>query len=257
MTTWVDTHCHLFLADEPAEDVLERAAHHGVAWAVCPGVDLATSLEARRLAVAMSDRVLWTAGLHPHDATSWTTVSGRLSTLMAEADAIGECGLDYYRELSPRSVQRDVFRIHLDMAAASAKPVVIHCRDAFSDVFVALESAQLGERAVLHCWTGGPRWTRRFADLGVTFSFAGPVTYATGNTLRLGAATAPPERCLVETDMPYLTPEPHRGQPNEPAYLPLIGAALAEVWGVDIADVARLTTAAATRVFGSPQTGTR
>ncbi len=250
MTTWVDTHCHLFLADEPAGDVLDRALPRGVEWVMCPGVDLTTSLESRRLATEMPGRVRWSAGLHPHDATNWSGIAGRMTTLMAEADAIGECGLDYYRDMSPRAVQRDVFAIHLEMAAATGKPIVIHCRDAFADVFTALESAQLGDRAVLHCWTGGPRWTRRFADLGVTFSFAGPVTYATGDTIRLGAAVAPPDRCLVETDMPYLTPEPHRGEPNEPAHIPLIGAALAEVWGLDVTEVAHLTTKTATQVFG-------
>ena len=104
---------------------------------------------------------------------------------------------------------------------------------------------------MLHCWTGGPRWTRRFRDLGVTFSFAGPVTFPTGETVRLGAAEAPPERTMVETDTPYLTPPPDRRALNEPANVVKVGAALAEVWGLPAAEVAALTTRRALEVFRS------
>ena len=94
--------------------------------------------------------------------------------------------------------------------------MIVHTRDSFSDVYEILSEADLGEKAVLHCWTGGPRWTKRFRALGATFSFAGPVTYTTGDTVRRGAAEAPPERTLVETDSPYLAPEPYRGETNRP-----------------------------------------
>jgi TatD DNase family protein len=115
-----------------------------------------------------------------------------------------------------------------------------------------LGEAGLGERAVLHCWTGGTRWTKRFAELGVTFSFAGPVAFETGETIRLGAVHADPERCLVETDTPYLSPPPHRDEQNEPSRVRYVGAALAEVWGKDLAEVAASTSAHAARVFGAP-----
>ena len=249
---WVDTHCHLYMLDEPPGPVLDRAAAAGVRWVVCPGIDLETSLAARSVASAEPGRVLWTAGLHPHEASRWGAEQTRLRSLAVAASAVGECGLDYYRDLSPRDDQRAALRDQLELAAALEKPVVLHCRDAFSDLYDALEIAQLGVQAVLHCWTGGPRWTRRFNDLGVTFSFAGPVTFATGDTVRRAAAEAPPTRTMVETDTPFLSPPPHRDERNEPARLPLIGAALAEVWGLGEAEVARNSTVAAVRVFGQP-----
>jgi TatD DNase family protein len=129
----------------------------------------------------------------------------------------------------------------------------VHCRDAFAEVYEELESAELGEQAILHCWTGGPRWTRRFRDLGVTFSFAGPITFEGGETVRFGAAEAPPERTMVETDTPYLTPPPNRRDLNEPRNVIAVGSALAAVWGLPVAEVARVTTANAVRVFGVGQ----
>jgi TatD DNase family protein len=129
------------------------------------------------------------------------------------------------------------------------KPIIIHCRDAFADVHELISETGVGPRAILHCWTGGTRWTKRFLDLGVTFSFAGPLAFATGDTIRLGAALVPPERAMVETDTPYLAPPPHRGEQNEPAWVSLVGIALARVWGLDVDDVARITSGNATRVF--------
>ncbi len=238
------------MVDEPAAIVLDRAAAAGVAWVVVPGADVPGSRAALDLAARFPGRVVATAGLHPHDAAAWPDARADIESLAARAAAVGECGLDFYRDLSPRPDQVRAFRDQLDLAVALDKPVVVHTRDAFADVFDALEGTGAGPRAVMHCWTGGPRWTRRFRDLGVTFSFAGPLAFPTGDTVRRGAAEAPPERTMVETDSPYLTPPPHRGQPNEPAFVPLVGAALAQVWGMDAAEVARTTTATAARVFG-------
>lgn len=247
---WVDSHCHLFASEDPATALLERAAAAGVDWLMCPGIDLETSLRAHSLSVTNRDRVLWAAGLHPHDAIRWADEGGRLTSLIATADAIGECGLDYYRDLSPRPVQREVFREQLRLAGDLKKPIIVHCRDAFTDVYEDVAGAGLGERVVLHSWTGGPKWTRRFDELGVTFSFAGMITYPTGDTVRRAAAVVPPERCMVETDTPYLPPQAHRREANEPAFVPLVGEQLAEVWGTAVDEVARLTAATATRVFG-------
>lgn len=251
---WVDSHCHLFMASEPVDALLARAVAAGVAWVMCPGTGLEESLAARAVALEHADRVRWSAGLHPHEASQWPEVGARIEALAAAADAVGECGLDYYRNLSPPDAQRQAFSAQLELASELGKPAIVHCRDAFADVYAALERAALGERAVLHCWTGGPKWTKRFAELGVTFSFAGPVTFPTGDTVRRAAAVAPPERTMIETDTPYLTPPPHRdaGQDNEPAFVPLVGQALAEVWSIDEVDVARLTTATAERIFGAP-----
>ncbi|MDJ0953104.1 MAG: TatD family hydrolase [Acidimicrobiia bacterium] len=251
---WVDSHCHLFAADDAASDLLDRAAHAEVDWVMCPGIDLETSLEARRLSIGDRRRVLWSAGLHPHDATRWRDEGMRLTALIAEADAVGECGLDYYRDLSPRPVQREVFAAQLSLAGELDKPIIVHCRDAFADVYEAVAAAGLGDKVILHSWTGGPKWTKRFASLGVTFSFAGMVTYPTADTVRRAVAVAAPERCMIETDTPYLPPQAHRDRPNEPAFVPLVGMQLAEVWGMEPGDVARLTSATAVRVYryGAP-----
>lgn len=246
---WVDSHCHLFGSVEPVDALLERADVAGVDWLMCPGIDLETSLEARRISLSHPDRVIWAAGLHPHDASLWTEQGSRLETLITEADAIGECGLDYYRDLSPRPVQRQVFRTQLELAKALAKPIIVHCRDAFADVYEDLEQAALGEMAILHSWTGGPKWTKHFESLGVTFSFAGMVTYPTADTVRRAVAVAPPERSMVETDTPYLPPQAHRDSANEPAFVPFTGAAVAEVWGMSLSEAAAVTSTTARRVF--------
>ncbi len=250
---WVDSHGHLFGIDESPRVVLDRAAAKGVKWLLCPGVDAVSSRRSQEIASEHPDRVLWSAGLHPHDASRWPDEEEAIVDLAREADAVGECGLDFYRNLAPRDHQVDAFRAHLVLAKDLGKPIVIHCRDAFADVYEMVGAADLGERAVLHCWTGGRKWTKRFRDLGVMFSFAGPLTYATGETLRLAASEVPMDRALVETDAPYLTPEPIRSQRNEPANVGLTGAALAEVWGVEVDDAARATTDNAVRVFGGPR----
>jgi TatD DNase family protein len=247
---WVDTHCHLQLDGRDPVELMDRAVD--VDWMVVPGVDLESSRAAIELARRHPDRLLATVGLRPHDAEHWVGQRDGLIDLIPHASAIGETGLDYYRNLAPRDVQRESFAEHIELASAHALPLIVHCRDAFADVHEMLGEARLGERVVLHCWTGGTRWTKRFAALGVTFSFAGPVAFETGETIRFGAVHADPERSLVETDTPYLSPPPHRDEPNEPSRVRYVGEALAEVWGRDVAEVATLTSAHAARVFGAP-----
>ena len=246
---WVDSHCHLQLAEAEPEHLISEAVHAGVGWIMVPGIDATSSAAARRLA-AGDERLRWASGLHPHDASRWSEQSERLVALAPEADAIGEIGLDFYRNLSPRGVQLDVFRLQVELAQAHDKSMIVHCRDAFAALFDVIEQAEAGPRTILHCWTAGPRWTRRFRDLGVTFSYAGPIAFENGDTVRRGAAEAPPERTMVETDTPLLTPPPHRNEENRPANVVLVGAALAEVWSVPLDEVERSTTAAAERVFG-------
>jgi TatD DNase family protein len=248
---WVDTHCHLQLDERDPVLLLERASE--VDWVVVPGVDLKSSERAARLAADHPGRVLATVGLHPHDAGRWPEQGAGLTELAPAAWAIGETGLDFYRDLSSRADQIRVFRRHVGLALDLGKPIVVHCRDAFANVIEILEETGVGPQTVMHCWTGGPKWTRRYLDLGVMFSFAGPVAFETGDTVRLGAAQVPPDRALVETDTPYLAPPPHRGQPNEPAWVALVGAALAGVWGLEVEQVARVTSANATRVFLPPE----
>lgn len=235
---------------ETAPDVLlDRAVSAGVEWLVCPGTDAASSQRALDLADRFPGRVLGAVGLHPHDAVRWADERDRIAELAAGAVAVGECGLDFYRNLSPREAQLEAFRDQIALAGDLDKPLIVHCRDAFGEVFDVLEATGAGPRTVLHCWTGGRRWTRRFADLGVVFSFAGPITFPTGDDVRLAAEVSPPERTMVETDTPFLTPPPDRHLPNEPAKVVEVGTALAGVWGMDAADVAALTSATAARVF--------
>lgn len=245
--TWVDTHCHLQLDGRPPSLLIDRA--HDVTWLVAPGVDAASSKASIALAEQFPGRVLATAGLHPHDASEWPEQRKTIEEMAPTVNAIGETGLDFYRELSTRQQQEESFTAQIELATAHAKPVIVHCRDAFADVHRIIEASGVGSRAVLHCWTGGTRWTRRFLDLGVMFSFAGPIAFETGETIRLGAALVPPDRALVETDTPFLAPPPHRGKQNEPAWVALVGEALARVWGLGVDEVADVTTANAKRVF--------
>lgn len=244
---WVDTHCHLQLDGREPSLLIERASD--VDWLVAPGVDAGSSWASLALAAEYPDRVLPTAGLHPHDAQAWPGQGEAIEELAHRVAAIGETGLDFYRDLSPRHDQEKSFRAQIDIALDLGKPIIVHCRDAFSAVHEILEETEAGPLAVLHSWTGGTRWTKRFLDLGVTFSFSGTLAFETAETIRLGAALVPPSRAVVETDTPYLAPPPHRGERNEPAWVALVGEALAEVWGMSGEEVAALTSENATRVF--------
>lgn len=245
--TWVDTHCHLQLDDRQPKTLLERA--DGVDWVVAPGVDATSSAASLALHREYGDRVLATAGLHPHDASDWRNQRSVIEDLAPQVSAIGETGLDFYRELSPRQAQKDALLDQIEIASDLGKPVVFHCRDAFADSFDVIEATGIGPRTVLHCWTGGSKWTKRFLDLGVTFSFAGPIAFETGETIRIAAQHVPPDRAMVETDTPYLAPPPHRGKPNEPAWVRYVGEALAGVWNIPAAEVAETTSANAAKVF--------
>jgi TatD DNase family protein len=246
--TWVDTHCHLQLDQRDPIVLLDRAVD--VDWLVVPGVDAASSRASLELAARFPDRVLPTAGLHPHDASAWPEQRDWIEEIAPSVVAIGETGLDFYRDLSPREAQVESFLAQIELAMAMELPIIVHCRDAFSKVHEILEGTGAGPQALLHSWTGGTRWTRRFLDLGVSFSFSGPLAYETGETIRLGAELVPPDRAVVETDTPYLAPPPHRGEPNEPAWVALVGEALARVWGMAPDEVALITSANAAGIFG-------
>jgi len=248
MRSWIDTHCHLQLAGSDPETLLARAID--VERVVVPGIDAASSSEAANLAATMPDRVDYAAGLHPHEASRWPDERDAIAGLLADAVAVGETGLDFYRNLSPPEAQHEAFVDQLRMARERGKPTIVHCRDAFQQVHEIIEREGGGSSIVLHCWTGGPKWSKRFAELGVTFSFAGPVAFETGDTVRRGAAVVDPATVMVETDTPYLAPPPHRKEDNEPAHVALVGAALATVWGMEVDDVAHATSARARSVFG-------
>lgn len=244
---WVDTHCHLQLDGREPGELLERA--EAVDWLVAPGIDASSSAAAMELSARFPGRVFASAGLHPHDADKWPVERDALAELAGDAVAVGETGLDFYRDLSPRESQVVSFRDQIELAEDLGKPIIVHCRDAFSDVFEILSETNAASRAVLHSWSGGRRWTKRFLEIGVMFSFSGTLAFETAETIRLGAELIPPDRAMVETDTPYLAPPPHRGERNEPAWVAFVGKALAEVWGLPVEEVARATADNAARVF--------
>ncbi len=248
-------------------DALRRAREAGVRRIVCVGTGPVTSVGAlalagRSAAGELGDAPeLWaTAGLHPHDASEGTgDTIAFLEAAAARGDtigrggrlvAVGECGLDYHYEHSPRDAQRRAFAEQVVAARRLGLALVVHARDAWDDLFDVLGAEGVPERAVLHCFTGGPEEARKCLDAGMVLSFSGIVTFKNAADVREAVSLCPMDRLLVETDSPFLAPVPHRGKANEPAYVPLVGAAVAEVKGVDAGTVARASSATAAQVFG-------
>ena len=231
-----DTHAHLHVpefADDLAA-VLERARAAGVQRLVTIGSDVATTTAAIALA-ARVDRVWATAGIHPHDAGEADEATfAEIERLARDPRvvAIGEIGLDFFRNLAPREAQERTFRRLLDLARRLGKPAVMHCRDAHAETLAILEEERVGEvGGIMHCFSGDVAIARRCLDVGLLISLAGPVTYPKPRALPEVARFVPADRLVVETDCPFLPPQGHRGQRNEPAYLALTAARVAELRG--------------------------
>ncbi|HEX6418421.1 MAG TPA: TatD family hydrolase [Acidimicrobiales bacterium] len=251
---WTDDHCHLgWEHDGPADPALvdtmvDDARAAGVERLVTVGTDRARSADAVA-AAARHPGVVWaTVGLHPHDADNG--LDG-IADLLGEPGvvAVGECGLDYHYDHSPRDVQRRAFADQVALAHEHDLALVIHTREAWDDTFAVLDAARVPERTVFHCFTGGPDEARACLDRGAMLSFSGIVTFPSADDIRAAAALCPLDRALVETDSPYLAPVPHRGRPNRPALVPLVGAAVAEAMGRPVEAVAEATWANAERVY--------
>jgi TatD DNase family protein len=257
----VDSHCHLNLpeVEEDLPGMMGRAADAGVEAVVVPGIDLASS----RKAVEMAQRwpgVYAAVGVHPHHAASWsTTVQAEMRALARSPRvvAIGETGLDFYRNLAPCSAQIASFRAQLDLAAECTLPVIVHSRAASPEVYAELETwaARSGypngkSPGVLHAFSGDLKDAQRAISLGFLLGVAGPVTYPQSDELRGTLAGIPCDHLLVETDAPYLTPAPHRNRRNEPAYVALVARSLAAVLGLDALELASRTSCNAARLFG-------
>ena len=245
---WTDSHCHLpYEGLEDVAAVVEEAVAAGVERMVSVGTDAAQSAAAIEVA-SQHDRVWATVGLHPHDAVQGVdSIVGLVGR--ARVVAIGECGLDYHYDHSPRDVQRRVFAEQIQLAHQHDLALVIHTREAWDDTFDILRAERVPERTIFHCFTGGAEEARKALALGATLSFSGIVTFKGAAEVREAAAVCPPERTLVETDSPYLAPQPHRGKRNVPAYVPLVGAAVAAAQGSAVADVELMTTENAVRLF--------
>ncbi len=246
---WTDSHCHL-----PYEgvglDAIDDARAAGVTRLITVGTDAAQSAAA--ISVARDHDGVWaTVGLHPHDADQdLDAVVAVLDGAGPEVVAVGECGLDYHYEHAERGDQRDAFAAQVALAHERHLALVIHTREAWDDTFEILAAEGPPERTVFHCFTGGPPEARRCLDLGAWVSFSGIVTFNNATALRDAAAACPLDRILVETDSPYLAPVPHRGRPNRPAWIPVVGQAVAAAMGASVAEVEAATWANAAAAFG-------
>jgi TatD DNase family protein len=249
----IDTHCHLFLMDGEPRANVEAARAAGVGALVCAGIDAGSSRRSRELADAISG-VFATAGVHPHNARDFDAVAGSaVEELLADPRvvAVGETGLDYYRMSSPAEEQRKAFRAHCSLARETGKPIVVHTREAWDDVLAILEEEAV-ERVVLHCFSGDVVVAREAAARRYFCSFAGNISYPKNGELRLAAAEIPLDLLLVETDSPFLPPQPLRGRENKPANVGHVVLALADARGEDPDEVARRTTENAQLAFGIP-----
>ncbi|WP_342362541.1 TatD family hydrolase [Terrarubrum flagellatum] len=253
--TLIDSHCHLDFPDLAAdrEGVLARAREAGVGLMVTISTHVA-KFETYKALAEEHDDVLFTIGTHPHNAAQEPDVpAAKLVELSCHPRcvAIGEAGLDYHYDKSPRDIQANVFRTHIAAARETGLPLIIHAREADEDMIAILrgEYAKGAYKAVLHCFSSGAELARVGLDLGFLLSFSGIITFRNSDELRAIAKSVPLDRLLVETDAPYLAPIPFRGKRNEPAYVAHTARMLAEVKGVSPERMAETTTANFLRYF--------
>jgi TatD DNase family protein len=242
----VDTHAHLDLLEGEVEEHLRLAREAGVVQVAAVGIDLASSRLAVRLA-RRHDMVRAVVGVHPHDASKVDEATVRELRALAEDPvtvAVGETGLDFYRDRSPREDQERSFRLHLELAREVGKPVVVHDREAHRRTLEILEGfAPFASGLVLHCFSGDLEMARACMEMGGYISLAGPVTFTNAASLRETARRLPLQRMLAETDSPFLSPHPFRGKPNTPARVALVVEALASLKGLGLEEAAETLTA--------------
>lgn len=244
-----DSHCHVYddrMPDGPSA-ALDAARAAGVTGMVAVGCDRPTS-EAS-IAVAQANDDVWaTVGLHPHDADQGVDT---IVDLIGDPGvvAIGEAGLDYYYDNSPRDIQRTAFAAQIQLAHEHDLPLVIHTRDAWDDTFDVLDAEGMPNGTIFHCFTGSPDEAQRCLDRGAHVSFSGIVTFKTATDLQAAARLVPLDRMLIETDAPYLAPVPHRGKTDQPAYVAHTAQFIADLRDVRITEVAEATARNARQVF--------
>lgn len=249
---WTDSHCHLTY-DGVGEAAVAEAASGGVTRIVTIGTDAESSAACVEVARRF-DHVYATVGLHPHEASLG---AGTLEPLLSPPDpkvvGVGECGLDYFYEHSPREAQREAFAAQIALARRLDLTLVVHTRDAWDETFEIVEAGPVPDRWIVHCFSGGPAEARRALDMGAWLSFSGIVTFKKAAEVAEAAALCPLDRMLVETDSPYLAPVPNRGKPNQPAWVALVGSHIARLKGCRPEDVAAATWANATAAFRLPE----
>jgi TatD DNase family protein len=259
----VDTHCHLDFDhyDKDRENVLERAWNAGLTRILVPGIDILTSQAAVQLAESYSN-IYAAVGVHPNSAGTWDEWALDALEVLAvhpKVVALGEIGLDYYRDRAPKNLQRDVFLDQLKLASRLDLPVVIHTRNSnpanracISDVINLLSNheSKLAHPGVVHSYSGNLDEADLLVSFGFYLGITGPVTYKNASALRTMVASLPIDRLLIETDGPFLTPHPKRGKRNEPAYVRYIADKLAEILELPLKTVADVTSGNAARLFG-------
>jgi TatD DNase family protein len=252
---YIDSHAHIemdrFDADRDA--VIQRALDAGIEIIVCVGNgDVARDSHAAALQLADEYSFIYTTvGVHPHEASLLDqALTERLADLSRHEKVIawGEIGLDYYYDNSPRETQRDAFRKQLRMARERGLPAVIHTRDAEADTLTILEAEWTGS-GIIHCFTGSRSFAEQAIEMGFLISFSGVVTFKNTEDLRQTARVLPPDRLLIETDSPFLAPVPYRGRRNEPQYVIETARCIAEVRGVEVEEIARVTSQNFKRLF--------
>jgi len=263
LTAFSDTHCHLYFNsfENDLAEVIQRSKDAGITRILIPGTDLDTSRQA--VALAEKHPGFWAAvGVHPNDATSWD--ASTLAELAGLAEhprvvAVGEIGLDYYREFAAPALQRSILEEQLDLSARLRKPVILHSREAMPELlplihawYVQLvnENNPLAARpGVFHAFDGDLETARQIIQMNFLLGVGGPLTFRNANPRRELVASLPLSSLLLETDAPYLAPQPHRGQRNEPAFIPLIANQIAELHVLPVDEIARITQINANRLF--------
>lgn len=251
----IDSHVHLddkrFNRDR--DRIIRELKSNGIELAINIGADLQTSIASVSLAEKY-DNIYATIGVHPHSAKEVDESTMEILKSFASRDkvvAIGEIGLDFHYDNSPRDVQRKWFIEQLKLAKEVDLPVVIHSREASQETFDILKEAQDGSlRGVLHCYSGSPEMAKEYIKLGFYISIAGPVTFRNARVLRDVAKAVPLDKLLIETDCPYLTPEPHRGKRNEPIYVKYVAGTIADVKGISYEELAKATNKNTKELFG-------
>ncbi|HTZ94422.1 MAG TPA: TatD family hydrolase [Streptosporangiaceae bacterium] len=253
-----DGHCHLDMIDMAVADTLAQAAAAGVSRVITVGVDTASSQWSADCAASFPS-VYAAVAIHPNETAAAAARPAERDAVLAEiarlaglpqVRAVGETGLDYYRDNAPPEVQRDWFRAHIEIAKQAGKPLMIHDRDAHEDVLAILAADGAPDQVIFHCYSGDAELAERCAAAGYLLSFAGTVTFGNATDLREAAAVAPAELILAETDAPFLTPSPNRGKSNAPAQVAHTVRALAAVKQMDVAKMCAVIETNGERVFG-------
>ncbi|KGG80877.1 hydrolase TatD [Caloranaerobacter azorensis H53214] len=250
----IDSHAHLDdkRFDKDRDKIIKNLKDNDVSIVINPGVDLASSIKAVALAEEY-ENIYAAVGIHPHDAKTMDEDTIEVLKSLLKKDkviAVGEIGLDYHYDFSPRDVQKKWFREQIKLAKEFNLPIIVHDREAHKDVYDILKEEQDGTlRGVLHCFSGSVEMAKEYIKMGFYISFAGPITFKNAKTPREVAKAIDINRILIETDSPYLTPHPHRGKRNEPLYVRYVAAMIAELKGMTTEEVARITAENTKKLF--------